>query len=150
MYTPLLGFHNLMRWIVLGVGLWAVARAYLGWARKTTWTLVDRRAGLFLTIAFDLQMLLGLLLYFLFSPITRLALTDFGAAMASGDLRFFALDHPLEMLTALILAHVGSALSRKAPDDAGRHRRAAIFYTLSLAAVLLAVPWSRPLLPGLG
>jgi hypothetical protein len=70
--------------------------------------------------------------------------------MASGDMRFFALDHPLEMLAALILAHVGSALSRKAPDDAGRHRRAAILYTLSLAAVLLAVPWSRPLFPGLG
>jgi len=54
------------------------------------------------------------------------------------------------MLAAVILAHVGSALSRRATDDAARHKRAAIFYTLSLAAVLLAVPWSRPLFPGLG
>jgi len=150
MYVTFLGLHNLMRWIVLGIGVWAVVRAYMGWARKSAWTPADRRAGLFLTIAFDLQLLFGLLLYFVFSPLTRAALADFAGAMGSADLRFFALDHALAMLAAVILAHVGSALSRRATDDAARHKRAAIFYTLSLAAVLLAVPWSRPLFPGLG
>ena len=35
-------------------------------------------------------MLLGLILYFALSPITRAALQDFGAAMASSGLRFWA------------------------------------------------------------
>lgn len=150
MYAVTLALHNLLRWAVLALGLWAVLRAVLGWARASAWSPLDRKAGLFFTIALDIQILLGLLLYFAFSPLARAALADFGAAMASVDLRFFALDHPLEMLAAVVLAHLGSALSRKASQDKARHRRAAIFYTLSLAAVLLAIPWSRPLLPALG
>jgi hypothetical protein len=150
MYTVVLALHNLFRWLVLALGIWALLRAYLGWARSAAWSSIDRRAGLLFTIAFDIQFLLGLLLYFAFSALSRAALADFSGAMASAGLRFFALDHPLMMLVAVILAHIGSVLSRKAPEDRARHRRAAIFYTLSLAAVLLAVPWSRPLLPWLG
>jgi len=150
LYAVTLALHNLLRWAVLALGLWAVLRAVLGWARASAWSLLDRKAGLFFTIALDIQILLGLLLYFAFSPLARAALADFGGAMASVDLRFFALDHPLEMLAGVVLAHLGSALSRKASQDKARHRRAAIFYTLSLAAVLLAIPWSRPLLPALG
>jgi hypothetical protein len=70
--------------------------------------------------------------------------------MASADLRFFALDHPLGMLIAIVLAHLGSGLSRKADGDRARHGRAAALYTLSLAVVVLSIPWSRPLLPSLG
>jgi hypothetical protein len=149
MYTIVLALHNLLRWLVLALGIWALLRAYVGWARSVAWSPLDRRAGLLFTIAFDIQFLLGLLLYFALSGLTQAALADFSGAMASADLRFFALDHPLLMLAAVILAHVGSALSRKASQDRARHRRAAIFYTLSLVAVLLAIPWSRPLLPWL-
>jgi hypothetical protein len=150
MYAVVLALHNILRWLVLALGVWALLRAYLGWARSGAWTPLDRTAGLFFTIVFDIQFLLGLLLYFAFSGLTQAALSDFSGAMASTDLRFFALDHPLLMLAAVILAHAGSALSRKASGDRARHQRAAIFYTLSLAAVLLAIPWSRPLLPWLG
>lgn len=150
MLTVTLALHNLMRWVVLALGLWALGRAYVGWARAAVWSPMDRKAGLFFTIAFDIQFLIGLLLYFAFSPLTQAALADFTGAMGSADLRFFALDHPVEMLVAVVLAHVGSVLSRKAPDDRARHRWAAVFYTLSLAAVVLAIPWSRPLLPSLG
>jgi hypothetical protein len=149
MYTIVLALHNLLRWLVLALGIWALLRAYSGWARSVAWSPLDRRAGLLFTIAFDIQFLLGLLLYFALSGLTQAALADFSGAMASADLRFFALDHPLLMLAAVILAHVGSALSRRASQDRARHRRAAIFYTLSLVAVLLAIPWSRPLLPWL-
>lgn len=150
MITVVIALHNLMRWLVVALGIWAVARAYLGLARPAAWTPLDRKAGLFFTIAFDIQFLIGLLLYFALSPLTRAALSDFSSVMASADLRFFALDHPLGMLIAIVLAHLGSGLSRKADGDRARHGRAAALYTLSLAVVVLSIPWSRPLLPSLG
>jgi hypothetical protein len=100
----------------------------------------------------DVQLLLGLLLYFVFSPLTTVALKDFGAAMSNPVQRFFAVDHVVAMVIAVVLAHVGRALSRRAADAQGKHRLAAILYGLAVLAIVLAIPWpfetgvGRPLL----
>ena len=51
------------------------------------------------------------------------------------------------MVIAVILVHIGRALSRRADNDNGKFKRAAIFFTLGLLVVLAAIPWFRPLLP---
>jgi hypothetical protein len=78
----------------------------------------------------------------------RAALANPSAAMSMNDLRFFPLEHIPFMLAAVVLAHVGSSLARKAKDAAGQHRRAALGYGLSLLVIVLAIPWWRPLLRG--
>lgn len=149
MYPFTLGVHNAFRWIVLVLALVAAGRAYLGWLGGRPWAEMDSRAALLLTISIDIQLLLGIVLYVFFSPITRAALADFGAAMGSSDLRFFALEHALIMLLAVVFAHLGRALSKRAGEDSARHRSAAIWYSLALLMVVLGMPWGRPLLPGL-
>ena len=150
MYTFILAVHNILRWIVLILLVVALVRAYWGWFGKRDWISTDRKVGSFYSISLDVQFLLGLLLFFVFSPITKLALSDFGAAMANEGLRFFALEHVLYTVLALILAHVGVITARRATEDVAKHRRAAIWFSLSLIAILLGMPWFRPLLPGLG
>jgi len=147
MYDFILTLHNLTRWLVLIFGVLAVLRAFYGWFGKKAWSQLDDRLGLGFTITMDIQLLLGLLLYFVFSPITKTAFRDFGAAMAESDLRYFAVEHILMMVIAVILVHIGRALSKRADTDAGKHKRAAIFFTLGLLVVLAAIPWFRPLLP---
>ena len=58
---------------------------------------------------------------------------------------FFTISLDVQLLGGLILAHIGSAVARKGTDDAAKHRRAAIWYTLTILAIVLAIPWSRPL-----
>jgi len=70
------------------------------------------------------------------------------AALADKLFRFFAFEHVLMMFIAVILAHVGVATSRRAIQTTLKHRRAAIWFSLSLIAILLGMPWFRPLLPG--
>lgn len=157
-YSIVLALHNLARWAVLILLLLAVWRAYQGWLGKRPWTASDRKVGMFAGMAVDIQLLLGLLLYFFFSPLTRTAFQDFGAAMRVADLRFFALEHGFYMLLAVVFVHLGSVLPRRAlkKDDqspaamARAHRLAAIWFTLTLVIVLIGIPWMRPLLPGLG
>lgn len=91
-------------------------------------------------ILLDLQMLVGLLLYFWLSPLTVAALQDFGGAMRSPMLRYFAIEHVVGMIIAIALAHIGRARVRKAPEHR-RARTAAIFYGLALAAILISIPW---------
>jgi uncharacterized membrane protein YozB (DUF420 family) len=147
MYSFFLAVHNIFRWIVIILLFLALIRAYWGWFGKREWTSTDRKVGTFYSISIDVQLLLGLILYFLLSPITRTAISDFGAAMSSADLRFFALEHILYMVLALIFAHIGVAAARRVNEDVSKHRRAAIWFSLSLIVILLGMPWFRPLLP---
>ena len=150
MYEFILAIHNIIRWVALVLLIVTTVSAFIGWLGKREWAERDRKFGVFTSIALDTQLLLGLILYFFLSPLTKTALQDFGAAMAVADLRFFVLEHALFMILAVILAHVGSALAKKATDSKAKFMRAAIFYGLALLLVLLGIPWGRPILPGLG
>lgn len=147
MYTFFLSIHNIMRWVVLIAGVITAVRALIGWFGKRPWESLDDRLGLIFTVSLDIQLLLGVLLYFVLSPITTSALRDFGGAMSNADSRFWAIEHITIMFIAVVLGHVGRALSRRASDSTKKHQRAAIFYTLAVLAILAGTPWFRPLLP---
>ncbi|HVL68690.1 MAG TPA: hypothetical protein VM364_15615 [Vicinamibacterales bacterium] len=97
-------------------------------------------AGKWFTILLDVQIVLGLLLYFFLSPFTKVALNDFGAAMGNSQLRFFAVEHLFGMVIGTALAHIGTVKIRKAAADR-RARLAMIFYGLALVAILISIPW---------
>ncbi|MFO7301240.1 MAG: hypothetical protein DIU54_002365 [Acidobacteriota bacterium] len=145
MYVTLLVIHSLLRWIVLVAAVIAIARAWSGWTAGRAWTAVDDRVGRQFLLFFDLQFLVGLLLYAVFSPLTRAAFTDFGAAMRDSVLRFFAVEHIFGMVVALALAHIGRGRLRRLTDDTARHRTMAIFFTLALVIMLVTIPW--PFMP---
>jgi hypothetical protein len=152
MYAITIALHSLLRWVVIAFGLLAVLRAISGVSGRRPWTPSDDRAGRLFVIGVDTQMLVGLILYGLLSPITYTAFADMGAAMKDPALRFYAVEHLVIMLGAIALVHIGRSRLRKAHGDAARHRTAAIFFTLGLLLILLGTPWpfrviGRPLLP---
>lgn len=139
MYPTILLLHSWLRWAVLIAGLIVVFRA-LTRARRP-WTPADGRTVSIFSIALDIQILLGVLLYFVLSPLTRRALDDFGAAMRTSSIRFWAVEHVFGMVVAVALVHIGRSRIRKAPTDEKRHRLALIFFGLALIAILAAIPW---------
>ncbi len=148
LYSITLTTHNIMRWVVVILAVYALVRVYMGLFGKKEFTETDRKALSFFSIGMDIQLLLGLLLYFVLSPITRVAFNNFGAAMGDSNLRFFAVEHTTVMLIAVILAHVAVIMTKRAADSAAKFRRAALWETLSVLALLFAIPWAtRPLLP---
>jgi hypothetical protein len=139
-YSILLPLHNILRWVVLMAALFAIYRAFAGWLGKKDWTRTDDKAGLWFTMLMDIQVLAGLILYFL-SPVTQSAFQNFGGAMSNTVARFFAVEHILLMVVAAVVAHVGRALTRKASGALSKHKRAAIWFMLALLVVLVAIPW---------
>jgi hypothetical protein len=146
MYPVVLTLHNLVRWVVVILAVAATVRALMGWFGKKEWTALDNQLGVWFSSSADVQLLLGLLLYFFLSPITGAALRNFGAAMSNPELRFFAVEHVAMMLIAVVLAHVGRTLSKKAAEATAKHRLAAIFFGLAILAIASAIPWTRPLI----
>jgi len=144
MHPFLLDLHSINRWLALASGLYALFVAARGWFGNRSWTESDRRPGLIFTILIDIQLILGLLLYVIFSPITT---KGFAYVMGNSASRFFVMEHSVMMLLAVILAHTGSVLVKKAQPES-KFKRAIIFYGLALLLILIAIPW--PFMPGYG
>lgn len=147
MYPFLLSLHNILRWVVVIAGAVAIIRAFMGLSGKRPFTALDNRLSLAFTISLDIQVVLGLLLYVVFSPITTGAFANFGAAMGNSETRFWLIEHISVMIVALVLAHIGRSRAKKATTDSAKYKQIAIFFTLAFLAILVAIPWaSRPLL----
>ena len=154
MYSTMLATHSVVRWVVLLAGLVAVARALSGLRTAGRWTPSDDLSGRLFTVSLDIQVLLGLVLYGVLSPVTAAALGNLGAAMDDPLLRYWAVEHIAGMIVAVALAHVGRVRIRRALDTRSRHRTAAVFFGLALLAIVVSIPWpglavGRPIFPGL-
>src|SRR5688572_21007323 len=116
MYPLFLTVHSWLRWVVLLLGLLAVARAIAGRGGRP-WSNTDDSIGKWFIASLDVQFLIGILLYVWLSPITQVAFADFGAAMRNAGVRFWAVEHLLGMVIAIALAHIGRAKIRSATSD---------------------------------
>ena len=148
MYLIVLTIHNIVRWLVIIFATLALIRMVSGWAGRRAWSKADDQAGILFTSMLDLQVLVGLVLYFFFSPATTALLT--GTANTSSPLvRFFGIEHILWMLVGVVVAHIGRVVSKKASTSIAKFSRATILYTLAIVIILVAIPWpfspiSRP------
>jgi hypothetical protein len=146
MYSSLLILHNVLRWLVLFICLFAVLNSLFKWMRRKTWTRSDQLIGSTLVIAVDIQVLLGLLLFGFLSPLTRAAFVNLSAALQNREMRFFTLEHSVLMICFLALIHVGKVRIKRVPDDHGKHRAGFIWWGFSILLLLAGIPWWRPLL----
>jgi hypothetical protein len=135
MYSAVLMLHSWVRWIALALGVVTTLAALAKGESAAD------RCGLVFMIVLDVQLLMGLALYFALSPITAAALKDFGAAMRDPALRFWAVEHAATMLLAVILVHVGRVLARKATTSASRRTRQIVFFGLATVAMIARTPW---------
>ncbi len=143
MYTGFLHLHDTLRWLVLLSIVVTLIKYLTGWLGNQPWKKLDNILGIVFTSLMDLQLLIGLVLYFFLSPVTKIALSDFGAAMKDANLRFYAVEHLSMMLIAVVLVHIGRAKSKKAKTDLGKFKIASIFFLIALVLMLAAIPWDK-------
>lgn len=135
-----LNLHNILRWAVLLFGLWTLFNAFSGVFTKRVFTPADNRTNLFFMISCDLQLLVGLILYFngmWFSMMKNNA----KEVMHDSVNRFFAMEHALMMIIAWVLVHMGRTMVKRAGTDAKKHRLSLILFGLALLIILAMIPW---------
>lgn len=147
-FGVLVDIHNVLRWAVLLAAVAAIGGAWHGVFKKRDWTKGDRIRTVVYVATMHLQLLLGLILY-VQSPLVQQAFEDPGAAMGVRELRFFFVEHISLMIIAVVVVQLGSILAKRAEEDAKKHKRSAIAFTLGLVLILAAMPWWRPLFPGM-
>ncbi len=132
-------FHNLLRWAVLLFGLLTFFRAISGVISKRTFTGGDSSSNFWFMLSCDIQLLLGLILYFNGQWFERLK--NFHETMKNTDYRFFSFEHGVMMIIAWILVHVGRVSVKKASTASSKHKRALLFFGLAIILILASIPW---------
>ena len=141
LYNVMVHVHSVGRWIVLLLLLFAIFNSLIAGTRPFIKS--DNRLGLFVTIAGDIMLLIGIYLYFV-GPRGYKTFESFGsmgAVMKDPTARFYAVEHIAGMLIAVVLMHIGKAQARKPMGDRAKHRRTMIFYFLALLIILVSIPW---------
>lgn len=154
MYAWTLYAHSYTRWAVVVTVLVLTARTALGWMLDRPWSRADELAHRALVIAVDWQFTLGVIMYLFSSPFSHAFFKSFALGYAEPALRFFGLEHPLAMITAVSLVHLGRDRSERATGRA-RHRAAFRWTCAALIVFAIAIPWpflkyGRPLLRTFG
>ena len=137
MYTFIQKFHSGWAYIALLLLLIAVVNSLIGWSSKKEFTARDRKIALFGLIVTHIQLLVGLILYF----VSPLGSAVFGQ-MKDAALRLTSLEHPLTNLIAITLITIGWSKHKKAATNEAKFKSIAIFFGLGLLLILSRIPWS--------
>jgi hypothetical protein len=132
--------HSILRWAVLLFGVCAVLSALGAVVSKRAYRSGDNKVSLFFMISCDIQLLLGLILYFSGMWFEKVK-TGMGEVMKDPAERFFAVEHALMMIIAWLLVHIGRSMVKRADTDAQKHKRTLIYFGIALIIILLMIPW---------
>ena len=116
--------------------------SFLGFFYKKEYGARDMRLALFTLITMHIQLLIGLVLFFV-SPNGLNAITSNGMGGLSSTARKLAVEHPTLMIIAVVLVTIGYSKHKKQRLSIPKFKKLAIFYTLALLAVLAMIPWNQ-------
>jgi cytochrome bd-type quinol oxidase subunit 2 len=138
MYNILLHAHSGFRYVVGILLIIAVVVSIACWLGKSNYSNGNRLLNLFTLISAHIQLLIGLALYFV-SPFVK-----FGPdTMKDDTTRYWTVEHITMMIIAIALITVGHSKSKKALTPVAKHKSIAIFYTIALIIIVLAIYLSK-------
>ncbi len=136
----MLHLHSVLRWVILILLLVAVYKSLVD--KNKPFTSGHRKTGLFLMITADLMLLIGVYQW-ITGPhgLKNIQSKGMSVVMKNSVLRFYAFEHFVGMVAAIILIHIGYSYTKKDLPDATKHKRAVLYFGLALLVILTFIPW---------
>lgn len=132
MLSGLVHAHSGLRYIVLLLLLLAVINALLN-VKSDNYLKKDKMINLFAMIGLHIQLLLGLILYFISEKVNF--------EIASSSDRFFTIEHAIMMILAITMITLGRRKAESQELNQTKHRMILRYYLLGLIVIFIAIPW---------
>ena len=138
MYNTVKDLHSYWAYLVLAMLLIAVLNSVL--RMNKDFTFKSLRIALFTLIVSHIQLLLGLIVYFV-SPMFDLWNSMGGEVMGDASARLYLVEHPLTNILAIVLITIGFSKHKRKETAKGKYKTLLIFYGLGLVLLLSRLPW---------
>lgn len=139
MFPILIFLHSIFRWLVLVSLVNAIITAFRGYSKNLKFSnksdLIRHGTA---TIA-HIQLMIGFTLYTQ-SPLVKYYFTN-PKTLDFTEIYFFSIIHGSLMLVAIIVITIGSALAKRKVADRDKFRTMAIYYSIALLIIIIAIPW---------
>ena len=140
MNQALLNVHSYLAYAALALLVLASINAILGLTSKKLFTDKDLRISLFTMIICHIQLLVGLIVYFVSEKGFKAFAIE--GAMKNSELRLTMLEHPLINIIALALITIGWSKYKKEESNNGKFKKIAVLYSIGLVLILSRLPWA--------
>jgi hypothetical protein len=135
MYNGLLHAHSGLRWVALILIVAAIFNAFSN-RKSSTYEKKDRLLNLFSMVSLHVQLLIGLVLYFISPKVS------FNAGwMANKITRFFGMEHFLLMVLAIVVITIGRKKAENAAVASQKHQLILKWFVIGLVLILAGIPW---------
>lgn len=142
MYPTIQFIHSYWAYLVLIVLLIATVNALVGYFSNKEYGATNFRLALFGLITSHIQLLIGLVLYFVSPHFQAFSEVGMGGVMKNSTLRLYNVEHPLIMIIAIVLITIGYSKHKNKLTSKPKFKILAIFYTIALILMLSRIPWN--------
>lgn len=142
MYETILILHSYWAYLVLLILILATGNALFKSFSGKEYSAKDFRISLFALIVSHIQLLIGLLLYFVSPRLQLFSELGMGGVMKDAVNRLYLVEHPFINILAVALITIGYSKHKKKLTSKPKLKIIAIFYTIALVLFLSRIPWS--------
>jgi len=142
MYAATKIVHSYWAYLVVLILLLGAFNALIKYFSKKPYEAKDFRISLFTLIVSHIQLLIGLVLYFVSPYFSAFSEQGMGEIMQDSNLRLYLVEHPSIMIISIVLITMGYSKHKKKLSSTPKFKILAIFYTLALILMLSRIPWS--------
>jgi len=125
--------HSGLRWLVLGLLIFAIYNALAG---KKSYDKKDKMINLFAMVSLHIQLLLGLILYYTSGNVSFME-----GWMKNPITRFYGMEHLLGMLLAIVIVTIGRKMAEKKESPEEKNKKILVWYTIGLVLIIASIPW---------
>lgn len=132
--------HSYWAYLVIIILIAAVINALVGLFGKKEYGAKDFRVSLFTLIVSHIQLLIGLILYFVSPKFEQWSIMG-SEVMKTASVRLYLVEHPLINIIAIVLITIGYSKHKKKLTSMSKFKTILIFYILGLVCLLSRIPW---------
>ena len=144
MYEALKIVHSSWAYLVVLIVTLATINAFVKYVAKKEYGPKDFRISLFALIVTHLQLLIGIVIFFV-SPNVVWFTEGIATAEIMKDplLRLYNVEHPTIMIAMVAFLTVGYSKHKKKLTSTPKFKMLAIFYAIAFILMLSRIPWSQ-------
>ena len=141
MYSILKTVHSYWAFFVLIILLIAIFNALIKRILRKPFNSTDLRISPFGLIFSHIQLLIGLILYFISPWFGQWSSLGMGV-MKNNESRLFLVEHPVTNILAILFITIGWSLQKKQSESSKKFLRITLFYGFGYILLLSRIPWS--------